>query len=96
MNEAPWLKEDEIESSKTLQSLINKKASSKGYATAFKHEMERLGIPCRIIESPDGYAWNEIMIDGEYYPLDLTSDAEFYRSKEAEGKIGFCKFLQNP
>lgn len=83
----------DVENSETLSALINKKALSKGYATIYKQAMERLGIPCKIIESPDGYAWNEIMIDGEYYPLDLAFDAEFYRSKEAEGKIGFCKFL---
>ena len=84
---------NDIENSKTLRSIITKQSLSKGYAVIFKQAMERLGIPCKIIESPDGYAWNEIMIDGKYYPLDLASDAEYFRSKEAEGKIGFCKFL---
>ena len=84
---------NEIELRETLISLLKSDALPKGFAVIYKQAMERLGIPCRIYENPNGYAWNEIMIDGAFYPLDLASDAEFYRSEKSENQIGICKFL---
>ena len=86
-------KEDNLIDNNTLLALIKQRGFPSGYANVYKEAMKRLGIPCRIVKGDNGYAWNEIEINGQYYPLDITSDAEFYRSKEGEGKLGVCKFL---
>lgn len=75
--------------------LHNSKISSEKVALKYKEAMNRLGIPCKYLDNENGYAWNEIEIDGVYYPLDLVSDIEYYNSEKSEGQIGICKFLTN-
>lgn len=46
-----------------------------GYASATQYLMDRFGIPCTIISGEAGgekHSWNLIMLDGEYYYMDVT------------------------
>ena len=86
-------KEDNLIDNNSLLALTRKRAFPTGLAKVYQEAMRRLGIPCKVITGDNGYAWNEIEINGVYYPLDLTYDAAYYRSKEAQGELGICKFL---
>lgn len=56
--------------------LINKKAICLGYTTTFQLFMDMADIPCITIYSEndegDEHAWNQVMIDGEWYYVDCT------------------------
>ena len=57
--------------------LVNKKAVCQGYAEAFTYIMNRMGIESGVCQGDTyagGHAWNYVMIDGEYYWLDITWD----------------------
>lgn len=62
--------------------LINKRAVCEGYARACKYILDELGIPCIIAcgtgENRSGvtesHAWNYVMLDGQWYALDVTWD----------------------
>lgn len=61
--------------------LINGKAVCEGYAAAFEYLMERIGIRCGTVigraygvNGWDGHSWNIVMLDGEYYHVDVTFD----------------------
>ena len=86
-------KDDNLIDNNTLLALTRERAFPTGFAKVYQEAMRRLGIPCKVITGDNGYAWNEIEINGTYYPLDLTYDAVYYRSEEAQGKLGVCKFL---
>ena len=56
---------------------VNRTAVCDGYSSAFKLCMDILGIPCEIITGEgDGaaHAWNAVMLDGEWYMVDVTWD----------------------
>lgn len=86
-------KDDDLMTNNSLLALIKQRAFPIGFAKIYQEAMRRLGIPCKIITGDNGYAWNEIEINGTYYPLDLTYDAAYYRTEEANGEVGICKFL---
>ena len=46
-----------------------------GYALLFKEMMDRQGIECEYIHGKK-HAWNNLKIDGRWYPMDLTWGAE--------------------
>lgn len=57
------------------------KAVCQGYAESFCLIMHRLGFPCAVIGglssqdwvlSDDGLAWNTVMLDGQWYNVDVT------------------------
>ena len=53
----------------------NKTGVCQAYALAFKEIMEELDIPCQIVTSHAmNHAWNLVMIDGEWYHVDITWD----------------------
>ena len=86
-------KNDNLIDNNTLLALTKQRAFPTGFAKIYQEAMRRLGIPCKIITGDNGYAWNEIEVNGTYYPLDLTYDAAYYRSEDAKGELGICKFL---
>ena len=86
-------KEDNLIDNNSLLALTKQRAFPTGFAKIYQEAMKRLGIPCKVITGDNGYAWNEIEVNGTYYPLDLTYDAAYYRSEEAKGELGICKFL---
>lgn len=55
--------------------LVDKKAVCEGYSRAFQLLCNRLGIDCiNIAGTADGvaHAWNNVMLDGEWYEVDVT------------------------
>ena len=55
--------------------LVNRTAVCQGYALAFQMFMEVLDIPCETITSYQlNHAWNRVMLDGEWYMVDVTWD----------------------
>lgn len=92
--------------------LINKRAVCEGYARACKYILDELGIPCIIAcgtgENRSGvtesHAWNYVMLDGQWYALDVTWDdpvvpENFRVSKESryayflKGSENFLKII---
>lgn len=69
--------------------------SSSSYAIVLKELVERLGIPCKYIENQKGNAWNEIMIDGVYYPADLYFDVINNQELLKDGTFDLKNFLSN-
>ena len=56
---------------------VYKTAVCDGYASAFKLCMDILGIPCETITGTadgGGHAWNAVMLDDEWYMVDVTWD----------------------
>lgn len=83
------------ETSDTLKSFYVLNPNSKGLAKNYKELMDRVGIPCKYVENADNtYAWNEIMIDGEYYPVDLSIDTKTSHAK-GPGSIFVHNFGKN-
>lgn len=83
------------DNSSSLMSLLTLNPDSKGFASFYKEAMDRLGIPCRYIENSDhSRAWNEIMINGRYYPVDLEMDSRESHLKE-DGSIFVHNFAKN-
>lgn len=64
-----------------------------GYSIVFKEAMDRLGIECDVINIPKTHTWNALKIDGKWYPLDLTWEANNIQNK---GISTFEWFGQNP
>ncbi len=56
--------------------LVNGASVCAGYSRAFQYLMIEIGIPCYYCTGRcDGdHAWNIVMLDGEYYNVDLTWD----------------------
>ena len=56
--------------------ILEKRAVCEGYSLAYKYYMNRLGIPCNVIEGVAGasHAWNQIKINGKWYLVDVTWD----------------------
>lgn len=63
--------------------LVEGKAVCNGYARAYQHLMNKVGIPTWYVKgtsnnpstgSPIGHAWNVVKIDGQWYYTDVTWD----------------------
>ncbi|MCI8310267.1 MAG: hypothetical protein HFJ45_08980 [Clostridia bacterium] len=62
--------------------LVNKYAVCDGYAKAFKFILDNLGISCvevcGIAQNSSGvtesHAWNDVLLDGKWYAIDITWD----------------------
>lgn len=56
--------------------LVTGQSVCAGYARAFQHLMQQLGIPCYFCAGYAGepHAWNLLQLDGEYYNVDVTWD----------------------
>lgn len=52
--------------------LIDKLCVCDGYSEAFYLLMEAYGIPCNIVVN-ENHAWNEVMLDGKWYLIDVTN-----------------------
>ena len=53
----------------------NRSCVCQGFAHAFKLLMDKLGVDCRVISSLE-HDWNAVKIDGSWFVLDTTWDAE--------------------
>ena len=55
--------------------MINRIAVCQGYALAYKYLLNRVGIECYMVSSKTmNHAWNLIVLDGEFYQVDVTWD----------------------
>ena len=59
-----------------FSALVSRTTVCAGYARAFQYLMTRLGIPCYYVTgyAEGEHAWNTVMLDGEFYNVDLTWD----------------------
>lgn len=70
-------KNDHTTSANAYECLINGKALCSGYSAAFKVLADSMGIESGIVNGDtekERHAWNYVLIDGEYYWLDVTWD----------------------
>ncbi len=65
----------DYESCRSLRGLLNNEMICAGYALLFKELMDRQGIECEYVHG-EKHAWNNLKIDGQWYPIDLTWGAE--------------------
>lgn len=74
--------------------LIQKIAKCDGISFATKWILEEMGITCIVVsgdptEGDVGHAWNYVLLDGEYYGLDVTADV---RKSGDECPVLYCAF----
>lgn len=67
------------ESNTPYGTLVTRRAKCDGISLAMKWIMEEMGITCLCITgeptvTEEGHAWNMILLDGEYYNVDVTMD----------------------
>ena len=58
----------------TMNKLFNQKtAVCQGFAYGYKYIMDKLNIPCTIVQSqPMAHMWNQVKIDNSWYHIDTT------------------------
>lgn len=63
-------------SQSAYSALVNRRTVCAGYARAFQYIMQQLNIPCYYCTgySGENHAWNIVLLDGDYYNVDLTWD----------------------
>lgn len=83
------------EDERPLAQVLNMQADSSAYALVYKELLERLGIACRYIQNDIPHAWNEVLIDGEYYPADLFYDASLNEETIKNGEFELRSFLSD-
>lgn len=58
--------------------LVGGQANCEGYAKSFNYLAVRLGMKCILVtgktDKGENHAWNQIMIDGDWYNIDVTWD----------------------
>ncbi len=92
---SPKHEKEELEDSRPLQQILNGKADSFGLAFIYKELMERQGIACRFFQKPGEHAWNEVLIDGEYYPADLFLDTVLNEERIKNNQFELKNFLSD-
>lgn len=69
---------DDLYSATAYGCLVGGQANCEGYAKAFSYLAARLGMKCILVtgktDKGENHAWNQIMIDGEWYNVDVTWD----------------------
>lgn len=75
-------KEEDIINRNLIGALLHGKAVCAGYAEAGRNVLSCMGIECRNVSADNidrgehGHAWNLVKLDGEWYNVDLTWDAD--------------------
>lgn len=63
------------ESYSAYGTLVNRTAVCQGYALTYKYLLNQVGIDCYMVTSDSmNHAWNMIVLDGQYYQVDVTWD----------------------
>lgn len=65
--------------------LLGGQSACYGYARLYLEVMQRIGIPCKIVDAKDafdglGHAWNVVQLYGNWYHVDLTWDDPLFTS----------------
>jgi len=74
------------------RALYKGQTNCNGYALAFMAIMRECGIPCTY-ETGDNHAWNTVLLDGEWYNIDVTWDDTGVWDKE--GGVLYDYFLKS-
>lgn len=75
-----------------LSVFLNRETVCQGYACAVQYLFERLGIPCVVVTGTaagQAHAWNMVMLDGNYYYMDVTWGNSAYQNSGSES----CKYV---
>lgn len=78
-----------------ISAFLEGRTVCQGYASATQYLMERLGIPCVIVSGEAGgekHSWNLIMLDGEYYYMDVTWGDSYYSDEDEGGGANYDYF----
>lgn len=60
--------------------VVNGKGTCSAYALVYKDAMDKLGIDCTVVIDDDkSHAWNQIVVDGKWYNVDVTWDVNYSR-----------------
>lgn len=78
-------------------SLVRGEAVCEGYARAFKAILDRLEIPCVLVEGVyrhteeivELHMWNYVQIDGKWYGVDTTMDDPYNTATDTTGVDGY-------
>lgn len=85
----------EAENSQNILSVfLNQETVCQGYACAVQFLFERLGIPSVIVTGTaagQAHAWNMVMLDGNYYYMDVTWGNSAYQN-EGSGRQGYINY----
>ncbi len=95
----------EQESSHTIYgALVKKLAVCDGYAKAFKYILDSIGISCvevcGIAQNSQGatesHAWNDVLLDGNWYAVDVTWDDPILSGGDGKltNDLRYCYFLK--
>ncbi len=76
---------------RSLRGLASDTSVCAGFAQIYKEFMDRQGINCKYRARHSKHAWNEIEINGEYYPVDLTLEIA-----EKDKRVTLKYFMNNP
>lgn len=61
--------------------LVNGKGTCNAYSLTYKAAMDKLGIDCTVVlENDKSHAWNQIVVDGKWYNVDVTWDVNYAAS----------------
>ena len=68
-----------------------------GYSLAYSYLLNQVGVPCRYVSSSTmSHAWNRVMIDGEWYNVDVTwDDIDFQMRKLLHGSSAHQFFMRS-
>lgn len=77
--------------------LVKGESVCEGYARAVKAVLDRLGIPCILVQgsyraSEEDYElhmWNYVQIDGKWYAVDATMDDPISKKRNTGGRDGY-------
>ncbi|SDB20998.1 Transglutaminase-like superfamily protein [Ruminococcaceae bacterium FB2012] len=73
--------DDSLKKHSVYDAIVGKKSVCEGYALATYLMLNDLGIPCRMMTGTgngDNHAWNIVYLEGKWYYLDTTWDANAY------------------
>lgn len=76
---------------RSLRGIVIGKALCAGFAQIFKEFMDRQNIECKYRAKHGIHAWNEVEINGKYYPIDVTKEIA-----EKREYVILRHFMNNP
>ena len=83
------------ENQNILSVFLYSKTVCRGYSCAFSYLMAQLDIPCIIVSGTalgESHAWNIVLLDGEYYCMDVTFGNSLYLSSQDERFVNYGYF----
>ncbi|MCL1823207.1 MAG: Ig-like domain-containing protein [Oscillospiraceae bacterium] len=83
-------------------SLVSKLAICEGYAKAYMHVMNLLGVECKLITgvaagngAKTNHMWNQIKINGKWYHVDVTWGDPLFTDNETKKQVDLYGFIDH-